>query len=106
MTRTGGGQVLGAFQEAPAGLLQDGFLAMARKRPGLLGADFIQGVVHLGDDVEAVEDVHGLRTALPDHADVGPPHVRADELDARAGLLSQHSEEALEGLHGALSAHP
>ena len=86
----GGGEILGALQEAPAGLLQDGFPAMARKRPSLLGAHVVQGVVHVGDDVETIENMHGLGTALSNHPDVRSPHVRADELDARAGLLPQH----------------
>ena len=102
----GGGEILGALQEAPAGLLQHRLAALAGQCPRLLGAHVVQGVIHLGDDVKPIQDVDGLGTALPDHADIGPPHVRADEFDARAGLRPQHGEEPLEGLHGALLTHP
>jgi len=50
---------------------------------GFAGAHLVQGGIHLGYDVEAVEDVQGLRAFLADDVQVGLPHVRADELDLR-----------------------
>src|SRR5208283_631759 len=73
---------------------------------GLGGANFIQGLVHLGDDVEAVEDMQRLGTFLADHLQVGLPHIRADELDLRRQLLSDDSEETLEGFNGAFLPDP
>ena len=35
-------------------------------RRDFLGADFVQCLVHIGDDVEAVEDVQGLGTVFAD----------------------------------------
>jgi hypothetical protein len=37
------------------------------------GADFIQRLIHLGDDLEAVEDVRRMGTFLADHVQVGLP---------------------------------
>ena len=52
------------------------------------GTDVIQGFIHLGDDVEAVEDVQRPGTFLTDHVQVRLPHVRADKLDLGRELLS------------------
>ena len=68
-------EIPGAFEKTPTSFLQDRLTAVTRKRPGLLGAHVIQGVVHLGDDMETVEDMHGLGTALADHPDVGSPQT-------------------------------
>src|SRR5271167_4743323 len=73
---------------------------------GLSGADLIQRLIHLGDDVEAVEDMQGLGTFLADHIQVGSPHIRTDELDLRSELLSDDGEETLEGFEGAFLADP
>ena len=70
------------------------------------GADLIQRLVHLGDDVEAVENVQRLGTFVADHVQVGLPHVRADKLDLGSEFLSDDSEEALEALDGAFLADP
>ena len=73
---------------------------------GFGGADVVQGLVHFGDDVEAIEDVKRLRAFLPDHLQVRLPHIRADELDLGREFLPDHGEEALEGFHGPFLAHP
>src|SRR5664280_2825182 len=70
------------------------------------GADLIQRFIHLGDDVEAVEDMQRLGTFLANHIQVGLPHIRADELDLRSELLSDDGEETLEGFDGAFLADP
>src|SRR5216684_1534333 len=63
-------------------------------------------LIHLGDDVEAVEDVQRLGTFLTDHVQVRLPHVRANKLDLGSELLSDDGEETLEGFEGAFLANP
>jgi len=70
------------------------------------GADFIQGLIHLGDDVEAIEDVQRLGAFLADHVQVGLPHIGADRLALGSQLLSDDGEESLEGFEGAFLANP
>ena len=41
----GGGEILGALQETPAGLLQNRFPAIAYQCSGLLGAHLVQGLI-------------------------------------------------------------
>ncbi len=45
-----------ALEHAPSGLVQDRLVAVLRQPPSLGGAHIVEGVVHLGDYVEAVED--------------------------------------------------
>ena len=40
-----------------------------------------EGVVHLGDDVKAVENIDCIGAAFADDPQIGLPHVRADEFD-------------------------
>jgi hypothetical protein len=70
------------------------------------GADVVQGLVHLDDDVEVVQDVQRPRTSLADYIQVRLPHVRADKLDLGSELLSDDGEETLEGFDGAFLADP
>src|SRR5215469_7075979 len=100
------GEIVLAFEHAPAGFLQQRLMALLSHPARFGGADFVQGFVHLGDDVEAVEDVQRLRAFLTDHVQVGLPHIRADELDLHSELLSDGGEEALEALEGAFLADP
>ena len=52
-----GGQVGFALEDAPAGLFEHRLIAILDEAAGLCGPHVVEGVVHLGDDVEAVEDV-------------------------------------------------
>jgi hypothetical protein len=81
-------------------------MAILSHLPGFSGADLIQRLIHLGDNVEAVEDVQRLGTPLADHVQVGLPHVGADKLDLRRQLFSDDGEETLEGCNGAFLADP
>jgi len=54
------GEVLAAFEQQPAGLFQDRAAAFAFHAAGFLRADFVECLVHFGDDVETVEDVQGV----------------------------------------------
>lgn len=100
----GEGKMLRALENAPTGFLEDGLLAIAGECSGLLGADVIRGIIRLGDDVEAIENMHSLRTAFPNRSDIESLHIRADERDPGAGLLAQPREEPLAGLHSAFLA--
>jgi len=54
------------------------------------GAHVVHRVVHLGDDMEAVEDVDRLAAAFADHLQIGLPHVRAAAEDLAAPVAAQH----------------
>ena len=78
-----GGEVRRPLEKAPAGLGQDRFVSVPLHASGFGGADIIERLVHLGDNVKPVEDVKSLGTLLADHPQIRFPHVRADELDLR-----------------------
>jgi hypothetical protein len=61
-----GAEVLIAAEQQPTGLLEHGIQAFPFQAAGFLGADFVEGLVHVGDDVEAVEDMQGLETFFTD----------------------------------------
>ncbi len=56
--------------------------------------------------MEAVEDVQRLGTSLPDHIQVGLPHVGADKLYLGRQLVSDDGEKTLEGFEGAFLSDP
>ena len=70
------------------------------------GADLVQSLVHLGDDVEAVEDMQRLGAFLADDLQIGFPHVGADEHDLRSEFFADDGEESLEGFDGSFLADP
>ena len=61
-----GGQVGFALEDAPAGLFEHRLIAILDEAAGRRGPHVVEGVVHLGDDVEAVEDVDGVGAAFAD----------------------------------------
>ncbi|OIO98846.1 MAG: hypothetical protein AUJ96_20390 [Armatimonadetes bacterium CG2_30_66_41] len=69
------GQVLGAFEQAPAGVLQHRFVAFGLQPPSLRPPDFVQGLVHLLHDMEAIQHMYRLRKPRGDHVEVRLPHV-------------------------------
>src|SRR5262249_58838886 len=71
-----------------------------------LSADLVEGLVHFGDDMEAVEDMQGLGAFFPDDLEIGLPHVRADEHDFGNDFLAHRREESLEGFDGPFLADP
>jgi hypothetical protein len=54
------GEIAAALEHAPADLGQDGLVAILDERARLGGAHVVQRVVHLGNDVEAIENVQGF----------------------------------------------
>jgi hypothetical protein len=80
------GEIGLAFEHAPPGLLEHRLVAVRDQPAGLGGTHVVEGFVHLGDDVKAIENVDGVGAALADDPQIRLPHIRADELDAdRAG---------------------
>jgi len=102
----GAGEVGLALEHAPAGLLKEWLVAVLGEPACLGGAHVVEGVIHLGDDVKAIENVQRVGAAFVDDPQVGLPHVRADELDAFGQRLADEVEELLEAFDGAILADP
>src|SRR6267142_1916307 len=100
------GEIPFALEQAPAGFLQDGLIAGLGHAAVLGGADLVEGLVHFGDDVKAIQDVKGLGALFADDAQVGLPHVRADELNLGSQVWSNEGEESLKRFDGPLFADP
>src|ERR1700676_264981 len=93
-------QVLGALQQAPARVSEDHLRAPSAGFQGacFLGPNLIEGFVHLGGNVIAVEDVQRVGRVLGDDVQIGLPHVRADELDERTTFFAKPDEELTQTL--------
>src|SRR5208283_1250876 len=100
------GQVGLALEHAPTGLLQHRLVAVAGQPTSLGGTHLVQRGIHLGDNMEAIEDVDGLAAPLADHLQIRLPHVRADKLDLSGQLFADQGEELLEALHCPLATDP
>src|SRR5262249_34339380 len=53
-------EVLAAFEQQPTGLLQDGGAAFGFHAAGFLRANSVECLVHIGDDLETIEDMQCL----------------------------------------------
>src|SRR6266478_2801141 len=100
------GEVLFALEQEPAGLLQDRIITLLSHAARLLGADVVEGLIHFRDNVEAIEDMQGLRALLANDLQIRLPHVRADKLDLGSQLCSDERKESLEGFQSAFLADP
>src|ERR1700722_192958 len=100
------GQVGLALQHAPTALLQDGFVAVLSQPARLGGTHIVQREVHLGNNMEAVEDVESLAAPFVDHPQVRLPRVRAYKLDLSSQVVADQGEEPREALHGPFLADP
>src|SRR5262249_22074649 len=85
---------------------EDGSASFTFHAAGFLGADLIERLVHVGNDMKAVENVEGLGAVEPDKFQVRLPHVGTDETDFADDLFAHGSEESLEGFYGAFLADP
>ena len=61
-----GAEILAAAEQQPTGFPEDWSAALTFHAAGLLGTDVVQCLVHIGDDVEAVEDMQGLGAVFAD----------------------------------------
>ena len=93
-------------EQQPTGFPEDRGAALAFHPAGFLGTDVVQCLVHIGDDVKAVEDMQGLGAVFADEFQIGFPHVGADEGDFGNYVLAHGGEEPLEGFDGSLFAYP
>jgi len=101
-----GAEVLATTEQQPAGFPEERGAALTSHAAGFLGTDIVQGLVHIGDDVEAVEDMQRLGAVLADELQIGFPHVRTDEYDFGNYVLAHSGEESLEGFDGSFFAYP
>jgi hypothetical protein len=95
-----------AAEQQPAGFPEDRGAALTFHAAGLIGTDIVQCLVHVGDDVEAVEDMQRLAAVFADELQIRLPHVGADEYDFRNDVLAHSGEESLEGFDGSFFAYP
>src|ERR1051325_1872038 len=72
-------QILFAFEQEPARLLQHGHAALTRYAARFSRSDFVQCLVHFRHDVKTIEDVKRLGAFLANDLQVGFPHIGADE---------------------------
>lgn len=101
-----GFQILFAFEQQPARLLQQRHESFARHAARFSGADFIESLVHFGDDMEAVEDMKGLRALFADDLQIGLPHIGTDEGNLGSDLIADDGEESAERFNGSFPANP
>ena len=76
-----GAKILAAAEQQPTGFPEDRGAALTFHAAGFLGTDVVQCLVHIGNDVEAVEDMQRLGAVLADELQIGFPHVGTDEDD-------------------------
>jgi hypothetical protein len=72
----------------------------------LAGTHFIERLVHLGDDVEAIENVHRIAATLADDVQIRLSHIRANVFDLLRHGCANQGEELLEALDRAFLADP
>ena len=101
-----GAEILAVAEQQPARLLEDRRATLAFHAAGFLGTDVVECLVHVGDDVEAVENVQRFGAVFADELQIGFPHVGADEYDFGNNVLAHGGEESLEGFDGSLFAYP
>jgi hypothetical protein len=72
-----GAEILAAAEQWPTGFPEDRGAALAFHPAGFLGTDVVQCLVHIGDDVKAVEDMQGLGAVFADEFQIGSPTCRS-----------------------------
>ena len=66
-------EILTAFEQQPAGFLEDRVAALASHAARFLGAHLVKRLVHIGEDMEAVEDMQSLGASFTDELQVWFP---------------------------------
>ena len=98
----GGGEILRIFQETVFAFDQHVDVAVPLQSPGFRSTNLIEGLVQVGYQVEAIEDVQRLGCLFLDHFEVRLPQIRADVEDLAALLRSQFPEKTQERFYVAL----
>lgn len=100
------GQIFRPFQQAPPASCQHGFFPLGLDLLGFLGSDFINGFVHVAHYMEPVENIDCAGSHLGDYAQIGLPHITANESQASASLSAKPLEKTPESFGSAISAYP
>src|SRR6476659_2319823 len=61
-----GAEVVTAAEQQPTSLFEHNIAALSLQASGFLGANLIERLVHVGDDMETIEDVQSFGAVLPD----------------------------------------
>ena len=104
--RLGDIEVLRSLQDTPAGVFQDGLVAVRLETSGLVCSDLVDRLVHPRHDVEPIQDVDGSAGLQGDDIQVRLPHVTADELQGPASSLAEVVEKAFKAFLCALEPDP
>ena len=94
------------LEQAPAGVLEDRFVAVVPHPLGFTGADLVDRLAHLLHDVKAVQHMYRGARLLGDHLEIRLPHVAADELQSAAKGGTQLLQSAPQRDFGPLAADP
>jgi hypothetical protein len=100
------GQITHAFEQAPAGVLEERLLALSAQLTGLVASDLFEGLVQTRHDRERAKNLQGLGGPLGDDGPIGLPHVRAHERAPCGRGLAESVEEPMQGRLGALFSDP
>ena len=61
------GEILFVLEHAPAGLAQNGLVAIGYQSACFSRTYIVQGIIHLGHDVETIQYVQCIAATLTDH---------------------------------------
>jgi len=100
------GQVPIPLQEDPFRLGENGLLASGKESVKFHAPNFIHRPVQVRHDMEAVQDVEGLRRVGRNRIEIGFPHVTAHESKCIASLLAEPDEEPIDRLGRSLLPNP
>ena len=90
------------LQQAPAGVLQDRFVAVPVQLCGFPAARIVDRLIEIFHDVKAVENVQGMRQLAFDDLQVGFPKVAANGPYLLASIFAKAVEEAQQGFDPAI----
>jgi hypothetical protein len=99
-------QILRPLKQAPTGMGQDWGQSSCLQFSGLLRTNFVNGLVHMHDDMEAVQDMDGLAGLPGDNLEVRLPHVTADKKQLSGSLFAESPEKPQESSDGSILADP
>jgi len=101
-----GRQILRPFEQAPAGMGEDGLQSLGSNFLRLLDPNFVDGLVHMHGDVKAVQDMDSLAALPGDDLEVGLPHITADERQLSRPFFAKRPKKAQQGFDGSVLSYP
>lgn len=99
-------EIFWPFEEAPARMLQDLFVAVLLKPSGLLRSNLVDSFIHLAHEVKTIQDVYCRRSLLSNDLEVWLPHIATDKSESARALLPEHTEEAKKTLFSPIWSNP